>query len=66
MNTAVLARASAVGAWDWFHLGTGCTVIQGIELGNQCFLAAGATVVRDAANGQLARGTQTRPFFPRT
>ncbi|QDT12263.1 acetyltransferase [Planctomycetes bacterium K23_9] len=47
------------------HLGTGANLIQGLDLGSHCFVAAGATVVRNISAGEFVRGVPARKFMPR-
>jgi UDP-perosamine 4-acetyltransferase len=42
------------------HIGTGATVIQGISIGPNSLVAAGAVVVQDVEEGTTVRGVPAR------
>lgn len=41
-------------------LGSGCTIIQGLEIGKNSFVGAGAVVIRDVAENKTAVGVPSR------
>ena len=41
-------------------LGSGCTIIQGLEIGRGSFVGAGAVVIRDIDKSKTAVGVPTR------
>lgn len=45
------------------HVGTAAAVIQGINIGRGCLVAAGAVVTRDIADGAKVRGVPAREFL---
>ena len=56
-----VALSGAVYVDECSHIGTGACVIQGIKIGKECVIGAGATVVNDLPDHTIAVGTPAKP-----